>query len=109
MGDRLMTYAMMPFKIRLDALTDALAVRDEALYAWARDRCRADLTELDEWFHTTRPAADFLADLMLGRPRAGQDAHLYGYCVKVLCDLWGVPLPNEGWWGMRYGWFDTVS
>ena len=20
-----------------------------------------------------------------------------------------MPLPNEGWWGMRYGWFDTVS
>ncbi|GAA0724098.1 hypothetical protein Drose_01735 [Dactylosporangium roseum] len=96
-----MSYAIMPFKIRLDALNDVLAVRDEALCAWVRDRCRADLTNLDDWSHSTRPAADFLADLMLGRPHADQDAHLYGYCLKALCDLWGARLPNEGWWGMR--------
>lgn len=99
----------MPYKIRLDALNDVLAVRDEALFAFVRDRCRADLTDLDQWFGTARPAADFLADLMLGRPHADADAHVYGYCVKTLCELWGAPMPNDGWSGMRYGWFDTVS
>ena len=99
----------MPFKIRLDALNDVLALRDEALFAWVRDHCRDDLTEHDKWFDTARPAADYLADLMLGRPHVAEDVHLYGYCVKTLCELWGAPLANEGWWGMRYGWFSTVS
>ncbi|GAA2363990.1 hypothetical protein GCM10010170_061410 [Dactylosporangium salmoneum] len=96
-------------RIRLDALRDVLALRDESLAAWVVEHCGPDLTELDEWFETERPAADYMADLMLGRPHANENAHLYGYCVKVLCELWGAPMANDGWWGMRYGWFDAVT
>nr|BFE63956.1 hypothetical protein GCM10020063_084820 [Dactylosporangium thailandense] len=104
-----MSYAIMPFKIRLGALNEVLALRDEALFAWLRDRCRAELADLDDWSDTERPAREFLADLVLGRFPVERSVHLYGYCVKALCELWGAHLANEGWWGMRYGWFGTVS
>jgi hypothetical protein len=104
-----MSYAIMPFRVRLEALRDVLAVRDEALTGWVLGHCRADLAELDQWFDGERPAAEFMADLMLGRPFVDRDAHLYGYCVKALCQVWGVPMANDQWSAMRYGWFDTVA
>src|SRR4051794_13778193 len=101
MGARLMGYAIMPFKIRLDALNDVLAARDEALAAWVGEHCRAELAELDQWFDAERPAAEFMADLILGRPPVERDVHLYGYCVKALCRIWGVGLANHTWSAMR--------
>ncbi|MFI5906006.1 hypothetical protein [Dactylosporangium sp. NPDC051541] len=104
-----MSYSIMPYKIRLSALNDVLATHDEALATWAQTRCQTELAELDDYFEPSRPAAEYLADLMLGRPYVQSDAHLYGYSLKALCNLWGAPMANEGWWGMRYAWFEDVT
>jgi hypothetical protein len=50
-----------------------------------------------------------MLDLLLGRPEVETDPHLYGYCIKALCELWGVMLSNDRWWAMRWGWFDAVT
>jgi hypothetical protein len=104
-----MSYAIMPYKIRLDALKQMLASPDEDLCAWLRNCNRNTLDRLDEEFGSEPPAADVLTDLMHGRPLIDHRAEVVAYCVKILCDVWGAPLRNDGWYGIRYGWFDTVT
>jgi hypothetical protein len=106
---RAMSYAIMPYKIRLDALGEVIALRDERLAAWAVDHLHDQLDRYEDLSESERPATEYLLDILLDRPEVEQDQHLYGYCVKELIELWGAPMANEGWWGMRYGWFDTVE
>ncbi|GAA4079078.1 DUF7691 family protein [Actinomadura miaoliensis] len=111
-----MSYAIMPYAVPLNELQAMIGSRDTALLDRLRSQWSSHLASLDELREDTGldgddvPSAErALEQMIMGEPYDDRIGFLYGYCLKILCGYAGWSLPNEGWWGMRFSWFETVA
>ncbi|MBA9005050.1 DUF7691 family protein [Thermomonospora cellulosilytica] len=112
-----MSYAIMPYAVRMDDLRSMIGSRDRRLLDGLLTHYADELADIDGLRDNVGLGGDevtsaqtALRQMIMGEEYDQRIGFVYGYCFKLLCRvLKGTStLGNDGWWSMRFGWFGMV-
>lgn len=111
-----MSYAVMPYALKLDNALSVIGCENEEAFASMARALRSQLDGIDELIedngHSGQIAArSAMRDLYFhGDYQTSYSVgYVYGYVFKAICSAYGTALHNDSWSGMRYGWFEAVN
>jgi hypothetical protein len=111
-----MSYAVMPYALKLDNALSVIGCENEEAFANMARRNSSQLDRIDELIEDNGhgdqiSARSAMRDLYFhgDYQKAFSVGYVYGYVFKVICGAYGEVLHNESWSGMRYDWFEEVN
>ncbi|WP_344594835.1 DUF7691 family protein [Actinomadura vinacea] len=108
----------MPYAVNLDGVTSMIGSRSEKLLktllsGWARDLEDYDglRDDVGQGGADVTSAQTALRHMVMGEEYDDRVGFIYAYCLKIFLAARADTdfLSNNGWSGMRFGWFETVA
>lgn len=109
-----MSYCLHVYAIDLEKLKSYCGSKNETILKHGEVKLGSLMTHHDDFFTASMPPGTpsvrmALKQLINGEPRHPSYGFQYGYALKLLCELYGSPLNNNGWSATRDSYLEKMQ